>query len=168
MEFKSYISTLFYLTESVGYIDSNQAELRDCKQNLKNSVLFLLNQAFADTNYLCFKYAYELSQEFGDEISFSQPKHCLYKSGARFRLMHNYPLNLDLKNSEKDFDETIPLFNGEVSIKGNYNPSFTEDDFHNDAYTYLSIEFIKCKNFNDNDFRRLVHIIQDILNQARA
>lgn len=168
MEFKSYISSLFYLTESVGYIDGNQAELRDCKQNLNNSVLFLLNQAFVDTNYLCFKYAYELSQEFGAEISFSQPKHCLYKSGARFRLFHRYPLNLPLKNEETEFEETLPLFNGEVKITGSYTPTFMDEDFQNDAYTCLSIEFVKCKNFNEIDFRRLVGFIQDLINQARA
>lgn len=167
MQFKSYVSALFYLNEATKYLEGQPQE------NIQEALGNLLNQGFRETGNVGFKVFVELKRLFPElEFSYGSARNTFCKSTSHFLLRREYtpqncPFDISLNQDyerEEELDEA--LFKGGVVVKANYygshdHTNYEPDDFY--ANTTVAIHLEKCKEFNDADFNKLVNMVRRLL-----
>ena len=159
MEYKSYISALFYLTEAQSYV---APELTELNNSLESNVLALLEDGYNSTNYLCFKFSLELKKEFPElEFGYRQPKSSLGKTSTFLRLRKNIPAqnypNQQQYEAHILYDENFQYFRGTVAMLVKVYLGDLESE---EQELTLELRFDKCKQFNQEELDRLVREIR--------
>lgn len=160
MQFKSYLSALFYLTEASKYLEGNLKNQND--QQLSN----LLNQGYEELGYVGFKVFNDLKLIF-PELRFYSAKGAFAKTSARFILSKEFtrdntpfPIQNEYNNN---FTISQPLFSGAVDLNvEDYSSQSSRDpeDFY--ASRRVVINLNKFKTFSAEDFNILVNELSKV------
>lgn len=159
MEYKSYISALFYLTEAQAYVSPELTELSNA---LEANVLALLEEGYNSTNYLCFKFSLELKKQFPEiEFGYRQPKSSLCKTSTFLRLSKNIPAQNYPNQNPYEYhvlhDENFQYFRGNVSMIVRVCLGDLESE---EQELTLELRFDKCKQYNQEEMDRLIREIR--------
>lgn len=152
MEFKQYLSALFYLTEATKYLQEPY------KSSVYNQVRLLCAQGFAETEVVGFKIYEQLFANYPDLVRFD--KNGLQKTGVRIYFGNNnltdpsqkpslYQREQKLGNHEQE--EILDLFGGKVILSSSCEDLLDEDGCYC-GYWNLKIVTDKTKKFSNQDF----------------
>lgn len=162
MTYTNYVSAIFYLAESIRYLEG------DFKARMELQLLDLLDQAYTETNVLTFKIFSELKRAI-PEVQFAYSvKNSLTKSKTRLVIIRDYeqedcPFHV---SSNEDIDlkhkETKYLFQGSVEVTYSRHGYTSEDNEYFSARDTIHFEFSKYKRYDEAEMQSLV---QQILTQ---
>lgn len=162
MTYNNYVSSIFYLAESIKYLDG------EIKTRMETQLLALLEQAYAETNVLTFKIFLELKRAIPEVQFYYSVKNSLTKSKTRLVIIRDYERencpfhippeqDIDLKGKQTKF-----LFQGSLEISYNrYGYASLDNDYFS-ARDTIQFEFSKYKTYNENE---MANLVQEILTQ---
>src|SRR5574343_409204 len=84
MTYNNYVSSIFYLAESIKYLDG------EIKTRMETQLLALLEQAYAETNVLTFKIFLEFKRAIPEVQFYYSVKNSLTKSKTRLVIIRDY------------------------------------------------------------------------------
>jgi hypothetical protein len=156
VDYKAYLSSLFYLTEAIKYLSPEQRAITI------NQIVTLCRQGFLNTNVFGFK-VYEVFYDlYPQAISYN--KTFLNKNKGVFYLQENNLTNPQWRprcfygqEAEEGFFEletTLDLVNGPVMVKVVFDDS--EDQAEYSGYWQLRLQFDNYKNYTEADMRLLM------------
>jgi hypothetical protein len=164
MDFKAYLSSLFYLTEALKYLSPEQ------KLITLNQVVSLCRTGFTETQVFGFKVYQEFYTRWPNMAWFT--KNHLNKSKGTFWLQDREILNPQEKprvfngqrpeNGYYEFETELNLVNGPALVRVSYNEDQDDEDGYSADWS-LRLTFTNYRNYNEADLRLLMDQLVDFL-----
>lgn len=164
MDYKAYLSSLFYLTEAMRYLSPEQ------KIITLGQVVNLCRSGFTDTQVFGFK-VYQVIYERWPNLAWFTKNH-LNKSKGTFWLQDRGILNPQEKprvfngqraeNGDFELEVELNLINGPVLLRATYNEKQDDEDGYSADWS-LRLIFTNYRNYTEADIRLLIDRLVDFL-----
>jgi hypothetical protein len=148
VEFKHYISTLFYLQESIKYL-----EPCDQKTSLENTVSAILEKAYRELNYPSLKLYKEIKDKLQNVSGYYSIKHQLKKT----ELLLGESFYENLKNNQtSELSQDFHYFGGIVTF------AFKVYESNPTVSMHSTIQIIKPKEFCEKEFNEMIETYEQM------
>ena len=159
MNYKNTLSALFYMIEATKYLPEGH------KDRLDHQVFEVLEDAYRETNILSFKLFVEMKRAF-QSTHLYDAKRSLQKTNTSMYVTFDVnPTQLpgfirtNYNEEDIDYTEEMDALRGSVSIRVRHSD-------YNSGRLSVHVNFLKCKDFSEVEFQKVVHRINQLRGAA--
>jgi hypothetical protein len=169
MDFKQYLSALFYLTESTKYLSAPH------QVAVFTQIVRLCQEGYEATGVVGFKIYEQLFTHYPEYIRFD--KNGLQKTGLRIYTSHHdltdptqKPAAYQdqaLEGGGEDREQVLDLFGGKVVLTSDCNDWLDEETREYSGYWRVNIVCMKVKEYSEVELNTLMNYLRPLLPPSR-